>query len=81
MKPRHPGKIDFYENRNGKEILTHTDKIENIPDNFRFIQIDNDWIPIVKVVAIMDDKGRPREITEYGPGGQRLRNTYAAPYR
>ena len=77
-KPKHPGKIAYYEIHEGEEILAHTDSISGVPEDSRFCQTEKGLVPIVKVVAILDKEKNPVEITEYGPNGERLRTTYAS---
>ena len=75
MKPKHPGKIFYYEwdPITKEEILTSTELIKNIPESLRFGDTPDGFIPVVKVVMI--PKGQNREIIEYGPNGQFLRST------
>lgn len=72
----HPGNVEYFENRHGKETLVQTEKITNPKDTSHFFKGSDGWVPVVKVVAIMDDDGFPKEIIEYGPHGERLRSSY-----
>ena len=72
----HPGTIAYYENRNGREINIGTERIENVPESMHFCQTAKGWIPVVKVVTIINNQGYPREIIEYGPKNERLKSTY-----
>jgi hypothetical protein len=79
MKPlfnvKHPGKISYYELDpvTKQEKLTSTVEIDKVPEAMRFGDTPEGLIPIVKVVMIPGDKFR--EIIEYGPKNQFVRNT------
>lgn len=75
MTSKHPGKISYFELDpiTKEEKLTSTADIKDVPESLRFADTPDGHIPVVKVVMIPSDKFR--EIIEYGPKGQFLRNT------
>lgn len=77
--PKHPGKISYYENKDFGEMLVNTSDIEEVPENMRFVEIEGNKIPLVKVV--MQQSGDFKEIIEYGPKIKFLRSTIAVPTR
>ena len=47
---KHPGQIAYYEIRDEKDVLLHTDSIENIPISMQFADTPNGKVPVVKAV-------------------------------
>ncbi len=77
---KHPGKIAYHESRNGVEKLVNTEDVNNVPETMRFRKgKDGKDVPVVKAVAMKDGDGNVREIIEYGPKGEFLQSTMAAP--
>ena len=76
---KHPGKVSRYEIVDGKEHLVSTDEIKTVPESMWFRKdASGKEVPVVKTVAIKVE-GRVHEIIEYGPKGEFLASTVAAP--
>ena len=77
---KHPGKVSRYEIVDGKEILVSTDDVKTVPESMWFRKdASGKDVPVVKTVAIKNAEGRVQEIIEYGPKGEFLQSTMAAP--
>ncbi|MEX2684258.1 MAG: hypothetical protein Q6373_021990 [Candidatus Sigynarchaeota archaeon] len=77
---KHPGKIAYYESRDGVETLVKVEDVKSVPETIRFRKDkDGKDVPVVKVVAMKDIDGNVREIVEYGPDGEFLQSTMVAP--
>ncbi len=77
---KHPGKITFVEIMNGVEKLVKVEDVLNVPESMRFRKdASGKDVPVVKTVAMKTADGNIREIIEYGPKGEFLQSTIAAP--
>ena len=77
---KHPGKITFVECMDGVEKVVKVEDVLNVPESMRFRKdASGKDVPVVKTVAMKTADGRVREIIEYGPKGEFLRSTVAAP--
>jgi hypothetical protein len=77
---KHPGKITFVEIMNGVEKLVKIEDVKNMPESMRFRKdAHGKDVPVVKTVAMKTADGNIREIIEYGPNGEFLQSTMAAP--
>ncbi len=77
---KHPGKITFVESVNGVEKVVKVEDVQNVPESMRFRKdARGKDVPVVKTVAVKTPDGRVREVIEYGPNGEFLQSTVAAP--
>lgn len=69
--PPHPGFIVYLEAPSMREVRRLP--VTQVPDELRFAQTPEGWVPVVKVVAQTD--GDRRTLSEFGPDDQLLRTT------
>lgn len=69
--PIHPGKI-IYLNGNTDEVIREM-PIEDVPSNMRYVETDDGFVPVVKVIATTVDN--QRFIRQYGPNDEFLSET------
>ncbi len=77
-KPPHPGHVEVYHENDGKRWLAYTITVQDPPEEMYYVQLGARYIPIVKIVAVLDRDGFTDVEIDYGPGGEELRVIHAA---
>jgi hypothetical protein len=68
---KHPGKIVFIDGNT--QQITHEFEAAEVPFNIRFVELEGQLVPVVKIVAFTS--AQQRTIRQYGPEGQLLNST------
>ncbi|HYH94352.1 hypothetical protein [Hyalangium sp.] len=70
-KPKHPGFIRYIDGKTQQEVRRLD--ISQVPESLQYAQTPNGWVPVVKVVSLVE--GPQRTLREYGPADELLRST------
>jgi hypothetical protein len=73
-EPEHPGKVVFVDGST-QEIAAEVDA-SSVPLPLRFVEIEDVFYPVVKIVVFTTEAGRT--IRQYGPGDELLKSTVQA---